>query len=66
MMIPSDRLISVGVPQPSLAIGPIRNVPSCGGKMVRRSLRIFGALAMTSRGNMMLLIAPVRTPSSSG
>ena len=29
MMTPSDRLTSVGVPQPSLAIGPIRNVPCC-------------------------------------
>ena len=32
MMMPSDRLISVGVPQPSLAIGPIRKVPFSGGK----------------------------------
>ena len=65
MMMPSDRLTSVGVPQPSLAIGPIRNVPCCGGKNVRRSLMIRGALATTSCGNMTLLIAPVRTPSTS-
>ena len=48
MMTPSDRLTSVGVPQPSLAIGPIRNVPCCGGKNARRSLMIRGALATTS------------------
>ena len=34
MMTPSETLISVGVPQPSFAIGPIRNVPCCGGKIV--------------------------------
>ena len=34
MMMPSDRLTSVGVPQPSFAIGPIRKVPCCGGKNV--------------------------------
>ena len=48
MMMPSDTLTSVGVPQPSFAIGPIRNVPCRGGKRARRSLMIFGALAMTS------------------
>ena len=66
MMTPSERLISVGVPQPSLAIGPIRNVPCCGGKIARRSLMMRGALATMSCGNMMLSIAPVRTPSISG
>ena len=65
MMTPSETLISVGVPQPSFAIGPIRKMPSCGGKIARRSLMIFGALAMTSCGNRMLSIAPVRTPSTS-
>ena len=30
MMTPSETLTSVGVPQPSFAIGPIRNVPCCG------------------------------------
>ena len=58
--------MSVGVPQPSFAIGPIRNVPCCGGKIVRRSLMIRGAFATTSVGNMIPLIAPVRTPSMSG
>ena len=66
MMTPSDRLISVGSPQPSLAIGPIRNVPCCGGKNACRSLMIRGALATTFCGNMMLSIASVRTPSISG
>ena len=59
-------MISVGVPQPIFAIGPMRNVPGFGGKIARRSLRIFGAFAMTSVGNRMLLTAPVRTPSASG
>ena len=66
MITPSERLISVGSPQPSFAIGPIRNVPCCGGKNARRSLMIRGAFAITSCGNMTLLIAPVRTPSISG
>ena len=65
MMMPSDRLTSVGVPQPIFAIGPIRKVPCCGGKKARRSLMMRGALAMTSCGNMTTLIAPVRTPSTS-
>ena len=52
MITPSERLTSVGVPQPSFAIGPIRNVPCCGGKIARRSLMIRGALATTSCGNM--------------
>ena len=65
MMTPSETLMSVGVPQPILAIGPMRNVPSCGGKKVRRSLMIFGALAIMSFGNMIDSIAPVRTPSIS-
>ena len=55
-------MISVGVPQPIFAIGPIRKVPACGGKIARRSLMIFGAFAMMSVGNRMLLIAPVRIP----
>ena len=54
MMTPSERLISVGSPQPIFAIGPMRKVPSCGGKMARRSLMMRGAFAMTSCGNMML------------
>ncbi len=66
MMTPSARLISVGVPQPILAIGPMRKMPSCGGKMARRSLRILGAFATTSVGKRMLLTAPVRTRSASG
>ena len=37
---PSDTLISVGVPQPILAIGPIRTIPGCCGKIARMSLRI--------------------------
>ena len=66
MMTPSERLTSVGVTQPSFAIGPIRNVPCCGGKIVRRSLMIRGAFATTSCGNMIPSIAPVRTPCISG
>ena len=75
MMMPSDRLTSVGVPQPSFAIGPMRNVPSCGGKKARRSLMIFGAFATMSCGNMMLLdragadafaAAPAGSSSGSG
>ena len=65
MMTPSDRLTSVGVPQPSLAIGPMRKVPCCGGKNVRRSLMIRGALATTSCGNITLRSRSVRTPSTS-
>ena len=38
MMTPSERLIKVGSPQPIFAIGPMRNVPCCGGKMARKSL----------------------------
>ena len=34
------RLISVGSPQPSFASGPIKNTPTCGGKIARRSLMI--------------------------
>ena len=73
MMTPSERLISVGVPQPSFAIGPIRNVPSCGGKNARRSLMICGALATTSCGNMIAVdragahaLAPAPAGSSCG
>ena len=55
MITPSDRLTSVGAPQPSFAIGPIRNVPCCGGKIARRSLMMRGAFATTSCGNMMLV-----------
>ena len=32
MMTPSDRLISVGSPQPILAMGPMRKVPSAPGR----------------------------------
>ena len=53
-MTPSESVTSDGVPQPNLAIGPIRKVPSCGGKIAFRSLMIRGALATTSVGNMML------------
>ena len=63
-MMPSDTLASVGVPQPSFTIGPMRNTPSLGGKYVRRSLMIFGALAITSLGNMIESSEPVRTPSA--
>ena len=66
MITPSETLIRVGVPQLIFAIGPIRNVPWWGGKSVRRSLRIRGALATTSVGNRTLLTAPVRTPATSG
>ena len=66
MMTPSERLISVGSPQPSFAIGPIRNIPSCGGKMARRSLMMRGALATTSCGNMMLWMEFDWMPSISG
>ena len=64
MITPSDS-VTIEPPQPSFAIGPTRNVPSCAGKIVRRSLRIRGALATTSRGNMIPSIAPVLTPSMS-
>ena len=63
---PSETLTSVGSPHPSFAIGPIRNVPCCGGKIARRSLMIRCALATTSFGNMMLSIASLRTASISG
>ncbi len=62
---PSETLTSVGVPQPIFAIGPIRNFPCSGGKKARRSLRIRGALATTSCGNITDSIRPVRTPSTS-
>ena len=54
MMTPSEAVTSVGDPQPSLAIGPMRNVPSSAGKKRRRSLMIRGAFATTSVGNMTL------------
>ena len=50
MITPSDTLTSVGSPQPSLAIGPMRNVPCCGGNSARRSLMICGALAIDVLG----------------
>ena len=59
---PIERLTRVGSPQPSFAIGPNRNVPSCGGKIARRSLMIRGAFATMSCGNMMLSIASLRIP----
>ena len=52
MITPSERLIRVGVPQPSFAIGPMRNMSCSGGKKARRSLMIRGALATMSCGNM--------------
>ena len=64
MITPSETLISVGVPQPSFAIGPIRNVPCCGGKIARRSLMIRGAFAIdVASGTGCRSTAPVRTPS---
>ena len=65
-MTPKDRLTSVGSPQPSLAIGPIRKVPCCGGKTACRSLMMRCAFAITFCGNMMLSIEPDRTPSMIG
>ncbi len=56
----------VGVPQPSLAIGPIRKRPSIGGKMRLRSPMMRGALATTSRGKRTLLSEPSRTPARNG
>ena len=38
MITPSETLISVGVPQPIFAIGPIRNVP-CLRREERRAGR---------------------------
>ena len=66
MITPSETLTSVGSPQPSLAIGPIRNVPCCGGKIARRSLMIRGAFAITFCGNMIVSMASLRTASISG
>src|SRR5207244_5382007 len=54
MMTPSERLIKVGSPQPIFAMGPMRNIPCCAGKIARRSLMMRGAFATTSCGNMML------------
>ncbi len=64
-MTPSETLIRVGVPQPSFTMGPTRKVSCSGGKKARRSLRIRGALATTSFGNMTDSTVPVRTPSTS-
>ena len=64
MMMPSDAVTSVGVPQPSLAIGPMRNVPCSGGKnrlQVADDLRGVGDDVC---GNITLSIDPVRTPSA--
>ena len=66
MITPSATEMSVGVPQPILAIGPMRNMPSRGGKIARRSLRILGAFSMMFVGKRMLLMAPVRIPLASG
>ncbi len=63
MITPTEAVISAGVPQPILTIGPTRNVPCLAGKKARRSLRIRGALATTSRGNITDSTAPLRTPS---
>jgi hypothetical protein len=63
-MTASARLTNVGLPHPSFAIGPIKKVPSLGGKKVSRSLMMRGALATTSVGNIRLLMALVRTPSA--
>ncbi len=66
MMIPTATLTSVGVPQPSLTIGPIRNVPCFAGKnRAQVADRIRGALATTSCGNITDSMAPLRTPSIS-
>ena len=64
-MTPISSEISVGVPQPSLPMGPSRKWPSSMGKIAFRSLTIRVILATTSCGNRMLFIAPVRTPSIS-
>jgi hypothetical protein len=66
MMTPRDTLMSVGVPHPSFAMGPIRNLPLTGGKIARRSLRMRGAFSMMLVGKRIPLTAPVRTPSASG
>jgi uncharacterized protein (DUF697 family) len=60
-----SMLTSVGVPQPNFTMGPIRNLPSAGGKKPRRSLMILGAFAMMSFGNITDSIAPLRIPSAS-
>ena len=62
---PISTLMSVGVPHPSLPIGPIRKRSSCGGKTRLRSLMMRGAFATTSVGNRMLLSVPSRTPTCS-
>ena len=61
--IPSSRLISVGVPQPSLTIGPKTKLFGAGGKIVRRSLMIFGAFSTGSFGKRIESIAPVCDPA---
>ena len=66
MITPSESATSVGVPQPILAIGPIRKVPCFGGKIARRSLMMRGAFSITFVGNKIPLIAPVRTPAAIG
>ena len=63
MITPSETLISGGVPQPTLAIGPMTKRPCSGGKKDLRSEMIRGAFATTSWGNITDSIAPVRTPS---
>ena len=63
MITPKDKVTKVGVPQPIFIIGPIKNLPSSGGKIARKSLIMRGALAIISPlGNIILLTVPVRTP----
>ena len=62
---PMSSVTSAGVPQPSLAIGPMRKRPSCGGNMRFRSLMMRGALATRSRGNRIDSIEPSRIPRRS-
>ena len=50
-MTPSSSEISVGVPQPSLPIGPTMKCPSASGKIVLMSLTIRVMLATMSCGN---------------
>ena len=63
--IASSSDASVGVPQPSFPIGPIRYRPICGGNTRCRSEMIRGALATMSFGKRMLSSVPSWTPARS-
>ena len=65
MTRPSSRLIRVGTPQPSLAIGPKTNLSANGGKICRRSLIKRWALATISCGKSTEARALVLMPSRS-